>query len=223
MTTKRPSRSKGRPVAALSGAAREALLDAAQDLFGRKGVAGTPLAAIAKAAGVTPAMVHYYFSNRDQLLDALVEERIGPLMAHVWGPVEAGQDLEAILPGLVQRLLEGPGSKSWLPPLWIREVLSEGGELRARVLRRLPVAKFKLLAAAAAKGQAAGTVNPDLEPALLALSLMGLVMLPLSMASLLHALPGAAGIEPTTIARHAEALLRNGIQPHKPTPRRRLA
>ncbi|MBS1767169.1 MAG: TetR/AcrR family transcriptional regulator [Acidobacteria bacterium] len=223
MTTKRPSRSKGRPVAALSGAAREALLDAAQDLFGRQGVAATPLSAVAKAAGVTTAMVHYYFSSRDQLLDALVEERIGPLMAHVWGPVEAGQGLEVILPGLVRRLVEGPGSKPWLPPLWIREVISEGGELRARVLQRLPRAKFQALAAAVAEGQGQGAVNPGLEPSLLALSVFGLVMLPMAMANLLHALPGAAGINPASIARHAEALLRNGIQSPKPTPRRRLA
>ena len=216
------ARPKGRPAAAPSGAAREALLDAAQDLFGRRGVAATPLSEVAKAAGVTPAMVHYYFSSRDQLLDALVAERIGPLLAHVWGPVEASQGLDAILSGLVRRLLEGPGSKSWLPPLWIREVLSEGGQLRARVIQRLPSAKFAALARAASEGQAAGTVNPDLEPALLVLSVMGLVMLPLSMASLLPHLPGASGIGRAAIARHAEALLRGGIQPTQPTnPRTR--
>lgn len=210
-------RPKGRPAAAPSGVAREALLDAAQDLFGRQGIAATPLAAVAKAAGVTPAMVHYYFSSRDQLLDALVEERIGPLLARVWGPVEASQELETILAGLVQRLLEGPGSQPWLPPLWIREVLSEGGELRARVLQRLPAAKFAALAKAVSDGQAAGSVNPDLEPALLVLSVMGLVMLPLSMASLLSHLPGAAGIGRAAIARHAGALLRSGIRPPQPS------
>lgn len=218
----RSPRPKGRPAAALSGSARAALLDAAQDLFGRQGIAATPLSAVAKAAGVTPAMVHYYFSNRDQLLDALVEERIGPLLAHVWGPVEASQGLEAILAGLVRRLLEGPGAQPWLPPLWIREVLSEGGQLRARVLQRLPASKFAALAKAASEGQAAGEVNPDLEPALLVLSVMGLVMLPLSMAGLLSHLPGAAGIERAAIARHAGALLRTGIQPPQPSnPRTR--
>ena len=223
MAVKRTPRPQGRPAAALSGAAREALLDAAQDLFGRQGVAATPLAAVAKAAAVTPAMVHYYFSSRDQLLDALVEERISPLLSHVWGPVEPSQGLEAALAGLVQRMLEGPGSKPWLPPLWIREVLSEGGQLRERVLLRLPRAKFMALAAAVKDGQAKGTVNAGLEPALLVLSVMGLVMLPLSMASLLSHLPGAAGIEPASIARHAAALLRDGIQPSKPSPRRRSA
>jgi AcrR family transcriptional regulator len=223
MATSKPSpRSKGRPSAALSGAAREALLDAAQDLFGRLGVSGTPLARIASAAGATPAMVHYYFSSREQLLDALVEERIRPLLDHVWDPVpEGGGDLEGILAGLVQRLLEGPGSHPWLPPLWVREVLSEGGQLRERVLKRLPRAKVAALASAVARGQAAGEVNPGLEPGLLVMSVMGLTMLPLSMAGLWRQLPGGADLTAPAIGRHAAALLRSGIQPGKPPSRRR--
>lgn len=222
MATAKPTpRSKGRPVSAPSGTAREALLDAAQDLFGRQGIAATPLARIASAAGVTPAMVHYYFSNRDQLLDALVEERIRPLLDHVWNPVEGGpQRLDLILERLVQRLVEGPGSKPWLPPLWVREVLSEGGQLRERVLKRLPVAKVQALAAAVAQGQAEGRVNPDLEPALLVMSVMGLTMLPFAMAGLWRQVPGALVLDSARIARHAAALLRQGIQPRGSAPRR---
>lgn len=221
-TSKRPSRPKGRPSAALSGAAREALLDSAQELFGRQGVSATPLARIASAAGATTAMVHYYFSSREQLLDALVEERIQPLLDHVWNPVpEEGEELGAILEGLVQRLLEGPGSNPWLPPLWIREVLSEGGQLRERVLKRLPRARMAALASAVARGQAAGTVNPGLEPGLLVMSVMGLTMLPLSMAGLWRHLPGGAELTAPAIARHAAALLRSGIQPGRPVSRRR--
>jgi AcrR family transcriptional regulator len=211
------ARPKGRPAAAASGAAREALLDAAQDLFGRQGITATPLSRIAASTGVTPAMVHYYFSSRDQLLDALVDERIQPLIAHVWNPVGSGREpLAEALDGLVRRLFEGPGAEPWLPPLWVREVLSEGGLLRERVLKRLPMAKLRSLAAAAAEGQAAGTVNPGLEPALLIMSLMGLTMLPLAMAGLWRQVPGAPGLAPEAIARHATALLRHGIQPVKP-------
>ena len=211
---KRSPRSKGRPAAAPSGAAREALLDGAQELFGRQGVAATSLAKVAAHAGMTSAMVHYYFSSRDQLLDALVEERIQPLLDEVWGPVPAAPiDLAAALEGMVQRLVAGAGSKPWLPPLWVREVLSEGGLLRERMLKRLPVAKVGALAAAVAKGQAQGEVNPGLHPALLVMSVLGLSLLPLAMSGAWKQVPGLAGIPRGAIASHASALLRQGIQP----------
>ena len=51
---------------------RARLLDAAVLRFSEQGVAGTTVAEIAKHAGVTSAMVHYYFKTKDQLLDAVV-------------------------------------------------------------------------------------------------------------------------------------------------------
>ena len=222
MATKPAPRSKGRPAAAPSGAARAALLDAAQELFGRQGVAATSLAKVAAHAGVTPAMVHYYFSSRDQLLDALVEERIQPLLDEVWGPVPGEpEDLGATLEGMVHRLVAGAGSKPWLPPLWVREVLSEGGLLRERMLRRLPAAKLQNLAKAVAKGQAEGRVNPGLHPALLVMSVLGLSLLPLAMSGVWKQVPGLAGIPADAIAGHASALLRQGLQPRTPSRRKR--
>lgn len=218
-SSKRSPRAQGRPAAAPPGLAREALLDAAQTLFGARGIAATSIARIAAQAGVTPAMVHYYFSNRDQLLDALVAERIQPLLDFVWGPV-GGQpgDLGGVLEGLVHRLLEGPGRQAWLPPLWIREVLSEGGLLRERILRRLPRDKFQTFAAALAAGQARGAVNPDLEPGLIVMSVMGLTLLPLATAGLWRHLPGAEGLDAEVIARHAIAMLSQGLQPAASRP-----
>src|SRR3954471_19677155 len=75
-------RSPGRPAKA-RGDQRERLLDVALTLFSRNGIAGTPLSAIARRARVTPALMHYYFGNREQLLDALMDERIAPLVLKV--------------------------------------------------------------------------------------------------------------------------------------------
>ena len=61
----------GRPPAGKNGDKREHILDSALNLFAGQGIAGTTIAQVAKAAGVTPAMVHYYFTNREGLLDAM--------------------------------------------------------------------------------------------------------------------------------------------------------
>lgn len=213
-TRKRSPKVQGRPPAAAPGVAREALLDAAQELFGTRGIAATSLSRIAGQAGVTPAMVHYYFSSRDQLLDALVEERIQPLLQFVWGPVSTeSQEPMEMIEGLVRRLLEGPGRQNWLPSLWVREVLSEGGQLRDRILKKLPRVQFQALASALAAGQKRGTVNPELEPSLMVMSVMGLVMLPLATANLWRNLPGTEGLDASVIGKHALALLNQGLRP----------
>src|ERR1700692_3707787 len=78
-------RRRGRPTGTQHGEPRALLLDIALVLFARQGIMETTLGAIAREAGVTPAMVHYYFKTRDQLLDVLIAERFVPLRAALGG------------------------------------------------------------------------------------------------------------------------------------------
>ncbi|WP_159098006.1 TetR/AcrR family transcriptional regulator, partial [Klebsiella pneumoniae] len=76
-------RRPGRPRGKKPGTAnREQLMDIALTLFARDGAGRVSLNAIAKEAGVTPAMLHYYFSSRDALVTQLIEERFMPLRNH---------------------------------------------------------------------------------------------------------------------------------------------
>ncbi|OZI22668.1 TetR/AcrR family transcriptional regulator [Bordetella genomosp. 7] len=213
--TRSPPRKPGRPRRADG---RDALLDAATTLFASKGVAGTTLAHIAVHAGVTPAMVHYYFKNRDQLLDVVVAERLGPLIAYVWAPAAAAQsaapDLRAMATQIVTRIVQCASERPWLPPLWMREVVNEGGMLRERVFSRLPVDRLHGFAHAIRAGQAAGIVNPGIEPRLVFLSILGITMLPMATAALSQRLwkdADNAAPDAGTIIAHALALLSGGL------------
>lgn len=55
------------------------ILEAAVQEFMVKGYAGARTTAIAEAAGVTHAMLHYYFRTKDKLLDRIIESKIGTL------------------------------------------------------------------------------------------------------------------------------------------------
>lgn len=57
----------------------ERILEAAVQEFMAKGYAGARTTAIAEAAGVTHAMLHYYFRTKDKLLDRIIESKIGTL------------------------------------------------------------------------------------------------------------------------------------------------
>src|ERR1035441_4879817 len=167
----------GRPAASRERDVRDLLITAATDLFAEHGVAATSFSTIAKRAGLTSAMVHYYFADREQLLDVVVEERLCPFIDYVWGPVQPGGDPVGIIAGIVTSLLKGIERAPWVPSTWMREILNEGGLLRGRALRRLPYDKVGIVATAIREGQASHELNPEINPLLVVFSMLGLVML----------------------------------------------
>lgn len=203
----------GRPVRSLERDARDLLLAAAAELFAEHGVAATTFARIAERAGLTPAMVHYYFTDREQLLDAVVEERIAPLIASVWGPVNAGDAPAEIIRGVVERMLAGIEQMPWIPSTWMREVLNEGGLLRSRVFRHLPFNKLKLLGRSVAGGQASKEINPNLHPGLIVFSTIGLVMLHVATVPFWAEIFESKPPNIEALRLHITGLLLNGLHP----------
>ena len=217
----KPKRSPGRPIAGIDGDARERLLAAATELFAAQGVAATPFAAIAKRASLTPAMMHYYFNDRDHLLDCVVEEKVAPLIASVWNPVASGATPEELIRGVVERLVAGIERNPWVPSTWMREVLNEGGLLRSRVLRRLPFDKVRVLSWAVARAQKRGEIQDGVDPVLIVFSMLGLVMLHLATAPFFAAAFQRREPSPQAIGRHITALLLDGLKPSGRKPRKR--
>src|SRR5271157_5694418 len=56
-----------------SAQTREAILEAAERIFGDEGLAGARTEAIAAAAGVNKALLYYYFGSKDGLYRAVLE------------------------------------------------------------------------------------------------------------------------------------------------------
>ena len=53
------------------------ILEAAEKEFFEKGYAGARTTSIAEAAGVTHAMLHYYFRTKDNLFERIVSQYAG--------------------------------------------------------------------------------------------------------------------------------------------------
>lgn len=174
---KRSSAGPGRPFADPDRDTRTQLLNAAAELFAEQGVAATSFTTIARRARLTPAMVHYHFSDREQLIDAVVDERLLPFITYVWDPVQLGDDPAELIRGVVTRLLEKIELAPWVPSTWMREILNEAGLLRGRMMRRLPIEKVRIVGQTIARAQASGSANPALDPLLVVFSAIGLVML----------------------------------------------
>ena len=202
----------GRPLFSPTRDARAQLLNAAAALFAQQGIAGTSLSSIAKRARLTPAMVHYYFEDREALLNAVVDERLVPFITYVWDPVDPGDDPVEMIRGVVQRLLSGIEKAPWVPNTWMREILNEGGLLRTKVLRHIPVEKVRLVGAAIHAGQKKRSLNSELDPLLYVFSAIGLVMLHMATlkvwSDIFHR--RAPGVD--EMQRHVTALLLDGLR-----------
>lgn len=195
---------------------RRHLLDAAITQFARGGVAATSLRAIATEAGVTPAMLHYYFGDKARFLQALIDERLLPALAPLRVQLErAGSDPVALIEVFASGIADVVASHPWLPPLWVREVLCEGGALREVLFTQAVPGVPQLLAQRFATAQADGRLNAALDPRLLVVSLVGLTLFPAAGAPIWRRAFGAEGLAPEVMLRHTLALLQHGVGPVK--------
>jgi AcrR family transcriptional regulator len=219
-TTPSPRR-RGRPPAdSNTPDARERLLDTALTLFSEHGIAGTSLTLVARKARVTPALMHYYFGNKERLVDAVIEDRLEPLVQRFASRVAPAMNdprraIENFVAGVITTLTE----HAWLPGLWLREVVIEGGQLRARMLDRLAPQVGPVVSETARRAQAAGRLNPLLEPRLLMVSLVGLAVFPIAAQSIWRKVFDANDITPDDLTRHVLALLMRGLELPDETPR----
>jgi AcrR family transcriptional regulator len=205
------SRSVGRPQGE-SGDLRGKLLDVAVECFAHHGVASSTLREIAREAGVNPALVHYYYGDKQQLVQAVISERVIPAFTEVrTSTTQGGDDIAAVIAGFVRGMCETVERHPWLPALWVREVLCEGGALREVMFDTDAPQMPKMLAARFAEAQAAGKLNPDLDPRLLVTSLVGLTLFPAAGAPIWRRMFDADDIDHVAMQHHAIALLDTGI------------
>ncbi|WP_266182633.1 TetR/AcrR family transcriptional regulator [Dyella humicola] len=205
-----PARAPGRPLLD-SPDLRPHLIDAALGCFVRDGIAGTSLRSIAADAGVTPALLNYYFGSKLALRDAVFEERLMPAVITLRGHVaSAGDDVQALVSSFVRGVFGLVATYPWFPSLWVREVLCEGGALRELLLSRIGPELPQMLAARFADAQRRGQLNDQLDPRLMVVSLVGLTLFPAASAPIWRQLFQAdLGVD--VMASHALALLGHGL------------
>lgn len=210
---RRPGRPSGSAAAADQ---REQLLDAAVAHYAKQGIANANLRTIAAAAGVTPALIGYYFGGKEALLAAVVDQRLMPAVDELRGALmSAGNDVDALAAGFVRAIHALVLRRPWLPALWIREIVTEGGALRELMLGSVAPKIPRAVAARLAGAQARGRLNPQLDPRLLVVSLIGLTLMPLATASIWRQVFEASDIDDQALQAHTLALLHRALEyPH---------
>lgn len=209
---KRNTKPRGRPVADDAVDRRAAILEQAECLFARQGHAATSVRQVADAAGVTPAMVHYYFGNKASLLRQVLESALEPIARAIAAMREPGRER---VPEIVRLMLGVFAQHPNLPALIAREVMLPGAVMQAHFLEFLAPRLGGSVPALLAVEQAEGRVGRDLDPHITALLLLALCAFPLIARDLaapaLRIDYSAAGME--NLEAHINRLLRQGLTP----------
>jgi AcrR family transcriptional regulator len=123
LTTNTERKRPGRPPG--TSDTRERILESARTLFARNGIDKTSIRAIAKDAGVDPALVHHYFGTKTQLFAAAIHIPIDPMQ--VIGPLREVpvEELGSTLPSILLALWDSEMGKGFIATL--RSILA-GGE-----------------------------------------------------------------------------------------------
>ncbi len=66
-----------------AAATQQQILDAAEIEFARHGLKGARISAIAQRAGITTAMIHYYFTNKEGLYKAVLQRPLDEVQSMV--------------------------------------------------------------------------------------------------------------------------------------------
>lgn len=211
----RPARQPGRPAGGESDL-RDDLVEAALHRFATDGFAASTLRGIAREAGVTPAMAHYYFGDKAGLLAAVVELRVQPLAARIAQRVgAAGGDPIAALRAFLHAYQALAFEQPWVPRLVVREVLGEGGVLRETFTRHFAARVGEQLLSRIRAAQALGHIDPALDAPKVALSFLSLCVFPVISAPVIPVVLGVpvGGQHVAALAEHQFQVFLSGVEP----------
>jgi TetR/AcrR family transcriptional regulator len=107
-----------------SDATETRILDAAEELFARRGLRGTRVREIAETAGLSPGALYVHFPSKTALYQAVLDRGLRPVaaIAEEFGPDRRPPEIEALIARLLRHLADHPS----LSRLVYVEAISEG-------------------------------------------------------------------------------------------------
>jgi AcrR family transcriptional regulator len=199
------------PGPAPEGETEKRILAAARQEFIAKGLDGARMQAIAEAAGVNKALLHYYHRSKDRLYRTVVLDTLQNVWGHIRDQFQAhgpGDGLESMLRTLVSAYTRTLAANPEFPLFMIRE-MGSGGAIFQSVLREagLPVGDVPMRLIGALQAEArAGLVKP-IHPLHFFMNVMGMCVATFLARPVMEKLGPAMGMQ----VAYDEAFLRQRI------------
>jgi len=209
-----PTLEKKKPVRDAE-ATREALMDAATELFAARGFDGTRVEQIAEIAGVNKALISYHFGGKAGLYNEILAQSFAEAHRRFKAIDESEAAADERLHEFIQTFADLATLRPALPTMVLREVLSGGLHVDDQLLPQF-LALFRVVQGIVDQGIEEGTFT-SVNPYLTHISLLGSLVFffafrPLSARFVDGKLP--TGIpEVRQYVSHLQAMLTRGLRP----------
>lgn len=157
-----------------SDATKKRLFDAAMELIGERGFTEASVDEIVERAGVAKGTVYYHFTGKAELVEALIADRLGPLVVEFNRAAQLHKDdPRAAIEALVRAELEFLSEQSSFSKLLLTEMWREDRvwrETLVRLRRELMTVMHDVIA----QGVVSGVFRDDVDPDFGASALFGM-------------------------------------------------
>ncbi len=191
---------------------QERILDAGEQEFAARGFAGARLREIALNAGIQPALIHHYFADKQGLYEAVVRRAADQMSTASWRVLETKKDLEGIVHGFVDVMVDFSAAHQKLLAIMRTEVLAGTGIL-VDIVREKTQELIEAVVAITRTLQEGGVLRPDVDPREMVRSGLSLILYPIVDAPVLEMLlPGDGGGDLDRRKHVIASVLLNGIR-----------
>lgn len=153
------------------------ILEAAQKVFQKKGLAGARMQDIADEAGINKALLHYYFRSKEKLFELVLEDAMGrviPPVVEIW---ESEGSLHEKIERFVTHYITVMTENKYIPQFVIHELAQNQNHVKHLLHKGLKPPKDKIFAQIQAAVQR-GEIRP-IQPIELMLNLISLCLFPI--------------------------------------------
>ena len=147
---------------------RNAILDAAELMFARRGFAATTIKDIGKAAEVNPALLYYYYDSKETLYREVLRRVFAGLIDG--GMLPSPADPHAGIRQFVAFQARTLAARPHLPMLFVRELIDHEAKQAEEQITRLAATAFERLCEMIREGQRQGAFRADVDPHFAAIS-----------------------------------------------------
>lgn len=158
----------------------ERILEAAETEFLKKGFTAARTTAIAEAAGVTHAMLHYYYRTKEKLFGKVIDAKLSSLALTFVISIDDSTSLKECVKQAVERHFDFVRSNPLLPKFLVSEVFSNEKlmELLKDKVGTIAAATIRSLQMKIDKASASGECNP-MDAITLVLDIVSLNVFPI--------------------------------------------
>ena len=161
----------------------ERILNAAQDVFIRKGMDGARMQEIADEAHINKALLHYYFRTKEKLFNAIFEKVFSHIFPNLMAMVYSNLPLEEKLGIFIEKYIELLQKNPFLPTFILKEIHRDP-EFLASTIRSSGINPLEVFAMFE-KEMEKGTIR-KMDPRDLLVNLLALCIFPFAGGPLLN-------------------------------------